>query len=146
MNATSDIAYNNYWLAMDYLGSAEQALARGDVRFAVYAVYHSAELAVMALLALEGRYSPRNRQTLIGQLGRVFIAEIPLFSREQGRTFYILSRREQKARSVWNAELTESMAAEGIALARDLAVRLNQYLADTADTSTDDSDEQKDNP
>ncbi len=146
MNATSDIAYNNYWLAMDYLGSAEQALARGDVRFAVYAVYHSAELAVMAFLALEGRSSPRNRQTLIGQFGRVFVVEKQIFAPEQGRLFNRLSHWEQKARSDWSAELTNKMAAEGIALARDLAVRLNQYLADTADTSTDDSDEQKDNP
>jgi len=42
---------------------------------------------------------------------------------------------------VWEAELTDEMAAASIKLARDLTERLRQYLVDAADTTAENTNE-----
>lgn len=114
-------AQNNHELALDYIKSAELTREAGQIRAAIDTAYNAAELIAKSL---QKQMIPPTWGLRLNQL---------------------LENRH-KARYVWEAQLTEDMATDGIDLARDMTDRLRRYLAETAMMKRDDSDEQKDNP
>ncbi|MBI2976453.1 MAG: HEPN domain-containing protein [Chloroflexi bacterium] len=139
-------AQNNYQLALDYIKSAELTREAGQIRAAIDTAYNAAELTAKSFLALVVAELPTRHGSIIGLFSDVFIMQKQMIPSTWGRRLNQLLENRHKARYVWEAELTEDMATDGIDLARDMTDRLRRYLAETAVMKRDDPDEQENDP
>ena len=137
---------SNFTVALDYVETAEIVLASGKVRGAIDTSYNAAELIAKNFILLAGKKLPTRHGQVIEQFSLEFVTKRQIISPETGRALNILLVRRHKAAHDSKAELTKEMAAEAIALARDLIERFRQYLTETVDKNKEDSNEQKDNP
>jgi uncharacterized protein (UPF0332 family) len=122
-------AENYYWLAHEYLTGAEWSLKQGHLRIATDSAYNAAELCAKAFLLGQVDHMPTRHGATIRQFSDLFLKTERLPSR-LGKSLNQALENRNKARYEYEAEISDRMAQETIALARELLEHLRLYLAE----------------
>lgn len=135
-------ADNYYWLAHEYLAGAEDSLKLGHPRVAVDSAYNAAELCAKAFLLLsEVERMPTRHGATIRLFSDLFLKTERLPPRLGRRLNQALENRN-RARYKYETEVSEAMAEETIALARELLEHLKAHLTQ----QQEETDEQENYP
>jgi len=133
---------NYYWLAHEYLTGAEHSLEHGHLRVAVDSAYNAAELCVEAFLLGKVERMPTRHGATIRLFSDLFLRTEQLPSR-LGRRLNIALENRNRARYKYEAQVSEAMAQETIALVRELLEHLKAYLTQKQEET---EDEQENHP
>lgn len=134
-------ADNYYWLAHEYLAGAEDSLKSGHLRMAVDSAYNAAELCAKAFLLGNVERMPTRHGATIRLFSDLFLKTEQLPPR-LGRQLNLALENRNKARYKYEAQVSEAMAQEAIALTHELLEHLKTYLIQEQEVT----DEQKNHP
>jgi uncharacterized protein (UPF0332 family) len=112
-------AKNYLNLAYEYLEGAKESLKANRVRIAIDTGYNAAELVAKALLLLEIDMIPSTHGGIIGEFGKLYI-KTEMIDRNIGRNLNKALDLRNKARYIYNAEISFAEAEEIIKLAEDM--------------------------
>ena len=126
-------AQNLYFLADEYLQAAERLLSEGEKRVAVDAAYNAAELCAKAFLLGKVERTPSRHGSIVQKFSEIYILQEQRFPPGLGHRLHQALGYRHDARYVYEAVMTEEMAREVLALARELHEYLRQYLLEVAD-------------
>lgn len=129
-------AENYYWLAHEYLTGAEWSLKQGHLRIAIDSAYNAAELCAKAFLLGQVDRMPTRHGATIRLFSDLFLKTERLPSR-LGKSLNQALENRNKARYAYEAEISNMMAQETIALARELLEQLRIYLAEKCEESNE---------
>lgn len=123
---------NLYWLAHEYLEGAKNSLANGYHRLAVDGAYNAAELSAKAFLLGEVEEMPTRHGAIIRLFSDRFLKTERLPA-SLGRRLNAALENRNRARYVYEVEISEAMARETIALAEELLAHLREHIRVTGD-------------
>ncbi len=129
-------AENYYWLAHEYLTGAEWNLKQGHLRIAIDSAYNAAELCAKAFLLGQVDHMPTRHGSTIRLFSDLFLKTERLPS-HLGRLLNRALEHRNKARYVYEAEVSEAVAQETVALARELLEQLGIYLTEKREESNE---------
>lgn len=120
---------NLYWLAHEYVEGAKNSLANGYYRLAVDGAYNAVELAAKAFLLGEVEEMPTRHGAVVRLFSDRFLKTERLPS-SLGRRLNAALERRNRARYVYEVDVSEAMAQATIALAEELLAHLRKYISD----------------
>ena len=120
-------AKNYLILASEYLEGATESLKSKRIRIAIDTGYNAAELTAKALLLLELDEIPSSHGGVVGEFGKLYI-KTERIEREIGRRLNKALDLRNKARYVYNAEISALQAEEVIKLAEKMIQIAPDYM------------------
>jgi len=118
---------NFYWLAHEYLEGARDSAAHGHYRLAVDGAYNAAELCAKAFLLGEVEEMPSRHGAIIRLFSDRFLKTGRLPA-SLGRQLNAALENRNRARYVYETQVTEALAQETLALAESLLAHLREAL------------------
>ena len=120
-------AQNHLALAEEYAAGARESHASARYRIAADTAYNACELCAKALLLLELDEIPFSHGGVVGEFSRLFVKTEQL-PKEVGRSMHKALDLRNKARYVYNADISASDSQEVIELAGKLLALVSEKL------------------